>query len=513
MSDPAFNPSINNTPNSTSPAPESPSINPPVTDTAPNNQPNLASLSAQADQPLPSDNPPPPGSFPASSDDLGTNQYQPAPAPNFPQSPLVSDNPGPSVPFESLSDSVIPDSHTDSPQSSDLSNLPQSSPFTPSPLPTPFDDFQTAPNPSAAPDSFSGSVVTPPNSESPTPTDPSQSSGLSQLSNSPSTPDNHSTIQPSNHSPSPDSFSSPRLSELAKQYTINIQKPHFPVNTLRLYYLLLVDSLTQGHKVALDKANQIIPKISTLLNTREQYAGRSTPNPVEELKTCKPQIEAIKTIIDTPIVDSIISHLFTYIYPLQDQLLISLDHNLKQPQLTPADLLTTIKIRAMDSIAYSSLLGEIIHSYKKQDTSNKSESSSDHISQLDARRYDLDAIHWQINLTSQINDLIDAVVYAQQDLEAGTATLIDIIRKINPEPNAAEQLLTETFNTLLQKSTSFPLPEATQTVINDFNHNLIAVLRQGQPPASEAATSQPNPSEPPPATSSPASPLPPPPAI
>jgi len=254
--------------------------------------------------------------------------------------------------------------------------------------------------------------------------------------------------------PAPD-----RLQALAEIFNINFSKPHFPVNTMRLYYLLLTDSLTQSHQETLKAVNSLIPKISAVFDARDQVLQSSDDSsPKAQFHACTPALTEIKTIIQTPLVDHTFNLLFTETFPLQETLLKSLDKHLHQNNLEISDLHTIIKIRAMDSVAYATLIGEIIKRH------------------LADQSPDLSPLLWQVNLSLQINDIADAVIYAKQDLESGSASLIDILKRLSPDGPTAQNHIRQTLKHFLTQSDQFPLPTQTQTDITDFNHRLISVL-------------------------------------
>lgn len=203
------------------------------------------------------------------------------------------------------------------------------------------------------------------------------------------------------------------ISQKAKDWGINYQKPFFPVNSMRFFYLLLVDHETAGNQEAIDKVNQAVPKVSAILDQRERLMLDSpSASPIEVLEGCQQQISDLLAVVNSPNMATAINYLFTSTFPLQQTLLTGLNRHFEAPNLAVADLMMILKIRAMDSALYSATMVELINSYKSE-----------------AERQQRPSIDVLINQTLQLNDLVDAVVYAKQDIEAGNATIIEIVKK------------------------------------------------------------------------------------
>ena len=253
------------------------------------------------------------------------------------------------------------------------------------------------------------------------------------------------------------------IENLSKSYNVNTKKPNFPVNTMRLYYLLTVSGLTKNDSEITARVNKVIPKISALLDARDLALNskKDKNTPLSEFTACKKAVEGLLKEVDTPQLRQTIQVLFTDIYPVQEALLNSIDQYLKSETLTVGELVATLKIRAMDSVLYAGVIDQII----------AEESSHEGNAEVE-----LNSLYTQINVTLQINDLVDAIVYAKQDLAAKSATIIEIIKKISDHPDKIEETISTTFTQLTNLSKSAPIEGQTQEYISYFNSKLIQAV-------------------------------------
>lgn len=252
------------------------------------------------------------------------------------------------------------------------------------------------------------------------------------------------------------------VTQLAQEYNINTAKPHFPINTMRLFYLLLTQAETRGNKEALDRVNQIIPKISAVLDARDVALTNKTDQatPIDQFNHCQPPLNELLKQVDSTELRQTINVLFIDVYPLQEVLLTSIDSFLKQDKLSLDNLYSALRIRSMDSILYAGVLAEIIQEYTSVEGS---------------RQLEINPLYWQISITLQLNDLADAIVYAKQDLASKSATIVELIRRvITPENNVIQTVQTAVSH-LQSLSQSGPL-KSNQSVVDEFNQKLAQVI-------------------------------------
>jgi hypothetical protein len=122
----------------------------------------------------------------------------------------------------------------------------------------------------------------------------------------------------------------------------------------------------------------------------------------------------------------------------------------------------------MDSVVYSSIIHQIILNYQHQ--------NKDFKDLYQAANYSTTPMHWQINTALQINDLCDAVIHAQDDLAAGSATIIDIIKKITTDPNQVGEIINQILDTLVKQTVKLPFPQPLQSTVRSFNTQLAATI-------------------------------------
>lgn len=250
------------------------------------------------------------------------------------------------------------------------------------------------------------------------------------------------------------------LADLATKYNINPQKTFFPVNSLRLLYYLVSDHFTGNDEVIREKIGSLIPKVEAVIAARAQHRGSAeTPTPESDLAAAALPLQDVYAVIDTPVVRNIFMELFSYLNPFQDELFLSLYQDIaNNPVLTNQQLNVLLRIRAMDSIIFSTLINELIKT---------------NLDRADSRST---ALHYQLNLAYQINDLVDTVVFAKDDLASGSFSPFQVIRKIAPDPGQAKELIKEKLENFRQQATVFPFPEPLHTQVLGFYDALIKVV-------------------------------------
>jgi len=270
------------------------------------------------------------------------------------------------------------------------------------------------------------------------------------------------TSTPNKSNPSP-------INQLATKFGVSTDKPHFPVNTMRLFYLILADGLTNSDQEVIDRVNQVIPKISTLFDARDQFLqDQGETDPLREIEACRGAINDIFTITNNPVVHHTFDLLFSDLYPLQENILLSLDRHLSEEHLQISDLAGILKIRSMDAVVYSSIIFQIIQEHFQKNSDKDI---------YHAPSYSTTPVHWQVSLTLQINDLCDAVIFAKDDLNSGSATLIDIIKKISTKPDDVEAIIFSVFDQLQKQSNKLPFSQPLQSTVKQFHQALIHTIR------------------------------------
>jgi hypothetical protein len=326
------------------------------------------------------------------------------------------------------------------PSTPSIPSYPQTLVATPTPI------SQTTPN--QIPPPLVSSLPTPPYSPISTPSPPPLATSYELLATTPLAPN-------------------PLLS-FATKFNINSAKPFFPVNTLRLLYLIIADGLTDSNTEIVTKVNQIISKINAVIDTRNQaLEDNQQTNPMLEIQSSQNAINEVLELVNTPVIHHTFDLLFSDLYPLQENLLLALDKHLNEKTLSIQDLFSILKIRAMDSVVYSTIIHQVILK---------------HSPQIEHTTYtQVSPIHWQVNLTMQINDLVDSIIHAKEDLENQSAPLINILKRILTNSNEVELVVNNILDTLVSQSAKLPFPQPLQGHIKTFNQQLIATLTATRP--------------------------------
>ncbi len=251
----------------------------------------------------------------------------------------------------------------------------------------------------------------------------------------------------------------------SEAYGMTTTRPFFPVNSLRLLYFFLSDFYTNSNQDARDKITQLITVIETVFDARAKTrTSGENADPQKDYEAVKSQFFPIFTIVDTPKVHHILEELFVYLYPLQDELFFHFYQEVfGQKELTSQHLLTLLKVRAMDSIVFSTIITELITTYLAENY----KADQDKVYQ---------SLTWHINLAYQINDMVDAIVYAKDDLAAENFSPFRVIQKITADPTQAKELIQNTLQDLQKKAEIFPLPEPLQAQVVEFYGELISVV-------------------------------------
>lgn len=261
------------------------------------------------------------------------------------------------------------------------------------------------------------------------------------------------------------------VSSIADKYQVNVGKPHFPLNTLRLVYLIFAESIAVSNSdVVTQRAQDIlalIPKVQELLDARSAHRAEQAEATLEtEWQAVQAPLESIYQIIDSPELRQMFETVFSYIFPLQDTLLLSLYSDLSnEKKFTVQDVYTIFHIRSMDSIVYSGLVGEIIRR-----NTDPPELPKDF--QL--------AINYKLNALYQLNDLVDSLVYAKDDMESKNFSPFEIIKKVSTDAGEARQIITSVATAFEARIKNFQLNPTSEELLNEFGHQLVGVIGGGQ---------------------------------
>jgi hypothetical protein len=257
----------------------------------------------------------------------------------------------------------------------------------------------------------------------------------------------------------------PALSDLAQQYGINPNRSFFPVNSLRLFYFLISDFYTNGDVDAREKIGSLIPKIEAVLAARSQHR-KSVPeaNAQTDWGAIQQPLQDVYAVIGTPKVQQVFEEYFGYTIFMQDDCFLHLYSMIYDNQKMDLHLLNLLlRTRSMDSILFSTVIAEIIALKTGQ------------IANPDLAKMSV-LLHYHIQLGYQLNDLVDAIVFAKDDLEAKNFSPFEVIRRIAPEPQAAKELIGQLFEEYKTKMTLFPTATNLQTHMLAFYNELIGAV-------------------------------------
>jgi hypothetical protein len=263
-------------------------------------------------------------------------------------------------------------------------------------------------------------------------------------------------------------MSSFSITEAATSYGLNPNRNFFPVNSLRLLYFLIADFYTGGNAEVREKIGVLIPKVEAVLTARAKAHTKSgSDNPESDLAGAAATIQDVYQVIDTPTIRRCFEQYFSYLFPLQDSVFVGFYQRIKgNDVLTSSDLVALLKVRAMDSILFSCLISEIIQ-HHLQSTGSPADSS---LARLPV------ALDFHLNLAYRLNDIIDSIVFAKDDLEAGNFSPFQVIRKVAPEATQAKEMIKSLLSTFHSQTHVFAFPAGLHTQVEAFYTSLSEVV-------------------------------------
>lgn len=247
------------------------------------------------------------------------------------------------------------------------------------------------------------------------------------------------------------------IDQITTNHNIDKNKENFPVNTIRLFYLIFIYSLVTDNPQ--DKANkmiQAIPIIGSILEKRTDLRLSGEKQDINaEWLAVKGEISKLNQIINSPINKTTFTHLFSITLPAQEILLFNIISQAQgeEKSLSPTDIIATLKLRAMDSVAYSSFVSSLI---------NQPE-------------HDI-AIHYLTNLAYQVNDLLDSILFAKEDTDNNNFSPFEIIRKSAKDSTEARLIIKSILDKLIEDKGQVTLPAQTEQLVDQFFTMLLDVI-------------------------------------
>lgn len=258
------------------------------------------------------------------------------------------------------------------------------------------------------------------------------------------------------------------LVPLAERFKVNIGKSLFPLNSLRIFYLMLVRDLTDGNETALEMMNAAVPKISAVADACDNLHPSDLSPAVIHGKLTETR-EALLSIIDTPA----LRYDFEVIWEQQlvIQYLKNADHikqlvSTNDTKTLPFDVfLQLLDMRSIDHFLYAQVVYAIV-------STNGLSTAIPYHPLKDTPT----VLRQCIKTIQQINDLVDAVCYAHQDLEAQSGHLIKFIMTYADTPQQRVSIIREILMTLQQDLQGIALSSPAYQNVQTYAAHLIGVL-------------------------------------
>lgn len=260
------------------------------------------------------------------------------------------------------------------------------------------------------------------------------------------------------------------LSELAQKYQLDPTKPFFPVNSLRLFYFIFNDYYTSGSQETQQLIEKVVPQIEAIFEARTQHRSNTSAATVQsDWEAVETPLAQLLATVDTPAIRDLFSQVFTYLNPLQDEFFVTnYQEIISQEKLSVSHLTLLLRIRAMDSIAFSTILAEIWRRHLDQGGTGAEAKVA----------VSLESLHHHFSLAYQLNDLVDTIVFARDDLDAGNFSPFKVIQKIAPDGVQAKELITNIIEELMTQTKLFPFPPELQTQVEVFYKELVGVIKR-----------------------------------
>lgn len=247
------------------------------------------------------------------------------------------------------------------------------------------------------------------------------------------------------------------LNQLATNYQIDVNKDHFPLNTVRLLYIALLETLSENPQSTTKIMLEAIPIVRSILKKRSALKlGEKISTLNQEWLAIQMELAALNSLLPNSIgLTPTLQQLFSFSLPIQESLLFSLvSRSQNQSRLfCGEDIETTLTARSMDSVIYSEIVCLLI---------NKPEHNL--------------SIHRLVNLVYQINDLLDSIIFADEDTQAQNFSAFEIIRQVVPNSTVARQLITKLLGDLQAGLAVIELPTATMALVTEYLTHLTGVL-------------------------------------
>lgn len=250
------------------------------------------------------------------------------------------------------------------------------------------------------------------------------------------------------------------IEEITRKYNIDQSKDHYPLNTIRVLYLILIETIVQDKENVAKQMIEAIPLVRELLDKRiETRLSGQEKNLNLEIESVEPTIKSLENILtNSAHLRSTIEQLFASTLPIQETILFGIVNKAKSPDkiFSANDVNTTLCMRSVDSILYSQILCDLIN----------------------IKEYNL-SIHSLVNLTYQINDFVDSIVFAQEDTNEQNFSAFEVMRKAVPDSQAAKNLIRTNLQEMLLNANSINFPAETKVLIKEFLDSLVGVLGEG----------------------------------
>ena len=260
------------------------------------------------------------------------------------------------------------------------------------------------------------------------------------------------------------------ISTAALQFGMNPSKPFFPVNSLRLFYLMITDTFFPGNIELVNKVNQLIPAVEAVLNFKpenKETNQRLLALSDTDLQSLETTLQPVFALVHTPELRQSFTQFFIHYLPTQKGMFSLLYEDLvNHEKLGPIHLQMLLRARALDSILFSSAFGALLNQTAHSGT----------LPAFPLPNTLPAALDFSIHLAYQINDIVDTVVYAKDDFDKQQFSPFQLITKIAPEAAQAKELIKNTLDTLLDQGKTLTVSEPLSHLTREFYQELARVI-------------------------------------
>ncbi len=261
------------------------------------------------------------------------------------------------------------------------------------------------------------------------------------------------------------------LEALADQFDISLHPTCFPLNSMPLFYLMMVRDLTDGDEESLHMIHKAVPRISKLVRWSGHLAESSSHYPDIIHTRVEQQCAYLYEVIDTPQIRFDVEKIWLAELCLyRHQRLESFAHDPTQ-EIPETGLLRLLQLYAINHFLYAQAISSILSLYEQRRTTRNRPQD------FHPRQNIPSVIRQCVSIVFQINDLVDALCDVESDTEEDkTSPLISIAQQHTLDSQDTGRLIRLIPASLQQQLTRLPLSPICHRNVQIYAAHLVDIL-------------------------------------